>query len=238
MSELFQKPSQEETLQRIQQRLDQGAAPAAIIEEMMPKSRDGAVFWGRRLTGWEEYRDQYPDQVIALARVISRRAMQQYRLMLREDGRVVERRAEGKGWKTPLPAAAFPLMVAGEEVHVTYTRDYFPYSDTGLMYFVSPHEPPEAHPLSDTGHYSRFVPNDVVEACGGPHAYAVLLADACLHGREEEFMQAFEGIPPAAEPKHRRPANLPTAATGGHTGRLLADEEKPRTPPHQQGMLF
>ena len=238
MSELSQRHSQEEVLRRIQERLNKGAAPAIVIEEMLPKSRDEAVFWGRRLPGWEEYQNDFPAQVVALARVISRRAMQQYRLMLREDGRVVERRTEGKGWKTPLPFAAFSLMVGGEEIHVTYTRDYFPTSDTGLLYFVSPHEPPQAHPLSDTGYYSRFVPHDVVEACGGPQAYAALLADACLRGGEEEFSQVFEGTPPAAEPKHRRPAHRPIVEAGGHAGRVMAEEEKPKAPPHQQGMLF
>ena len=238
MSELFQRHSQEDILRRIQERLNEGAAPATVIEEMLPKSRDEAVFWGRRLPGWEEYQNDFPAQVVAMARVISRRAMQQYRLILREDGRVAERRVEGKGWKTPLPAAAFSLTVGGEEIHVTYTRDYFPYSDTGLLYFVSPHEPPEAHPLSDTGHYSRFVPNDVVEGCGGPQAYAALLADACLCGQEQSFIEAFEGALPETDPRRPRPANRPIAATVRHASRVMAEEEKPKTPPHQQGTLF
>jgi len=237
MSELFQTRSPQETLLSIQQRLSQAATPAAVVEEMLPRSRDEALLWGRRLSGWEEFRGRYPDQAISLARVISRRAMQQYRLILRQDGCVVESRAEGKGWKTPRPAASFPLKVGGEEVRVEYTTRYFPNDDTALVYIVSPHEPPQAHALSETGHYSRFVPHDVVEACGGPQAYAALLADACLRGREKEFTEAFEGAPPAAEPKRHRPANPPIAEATGYVGRVMADKEKPKEP-HQQGMLF
>jgi len=118
MSELFQRFSQEENLRRIQERLNQGAAPAAIIKEMSPQSRDEAVSWGRRLTGWEEYQHAFPAQVVALARAISRRAIQEYRLMLREDGRVVHRSAEGRPWKAPHPDVSFLLAIVGQEALV------------------------------------------------------------------------------------------------------------------------
>lgn len=67
MSELFQPLSHEETLQRIQQRLGQGVAPAVFIEELLPRSRDAALSWVSRLAVWEEYRQAYPTQVVALA---------------------------------------------------------------------------------------------------------------------------------------------------------------------------
>jgi len=38
---------------------------------------------------------------LALARIISQRAMREHGLTLRKDGRVVKQPAEGKGWKTP-----------------------------------------------------------------------------------------------------------------------------------------
>ena len=43
MSALFQPLSQEETLQRIQERLSQDNSPAAIIAEMLPQSRNKAL---------------------------------------------------------------------------------------------------------------------------------------------------------------------------------------------------
>ena len=237
MSELFQKLSQEEALRRIEERLNHGAAPAAIIKEMSPQSRDEAVSSGRRLTGWEEHLHAFPAQVVALARVISRRAMQAYRLVLREDGRVVGRPAEGRPWKTPHSSVTFPLVVGGEEVQVEYTKQFFLNSGTGLLYFRSPHEPAQPHPFSVTGHLSRFVSPDAVEACGGPHAYAALLADALLHGREKNFTETFEGTPPGAPRLHRRPENRPIPKPGGHAERVIAEEAKKKQPP-QQGVLF
>lgn len=237
MSQLFQQCSQEETLGRIQERLNQGAASVAIIKELSPQSRDEAVSWGRRLTGWDEYHYAFPAQVVALARVISRRAMHEFRLMLREDGCVVERPAERKGWKMPPPAAVFPLVVGGEEVQVRYTTGYFPSAATDLVYFVSPHEPPKPHALSETGYFSRFVPHDAVEACGGPQAYAALLADALLRGEEQQFIEAFEGQLAETDPRHHREANRPTVQPGGHAERVIAEKEMAKESP-QQGLLF
>jgi hypothetical protein len=237
MSECFQKRSQEETLRRIQERLGQGVRPAAIIEEMMPPTREEAFPWSCRLAGWDAYRNCFPAQAIALARLISRRAMKEFRWMMREDGRVVERRAERKGWKTPKPAASFPLMVGGEEVRVEYTKEYFPNSGIDLVYFVSPHDPPSAHALSETGYFSRFVPHDAVEACGGPQAYAALLAEAILRSEEQRFIEAFEGPLPVTDERHCRQANRPEAAPGGHAERLRAEEEKTEKP-HRQRLLF
>jgi len=237
MSELFQKLSQEETLRWIDERLNHSAAPPAIIKEMSPRSRDEAVSWGRRLTGWEEHLHAFPAQAVALARVISRRAMQQYRLVLREDGRVVGRPGEGRPWKTPRPDVTFRLAIDGGEVQVEYTKQYFPNSGTALLYFRSPHEPARPHPLSETCHLSRFVSPDAVEACGGPHAYAALLADALLQGREKDLTEAFEGTPPEAQRLHRRPENPPITKPGGHAERVIAQEAKTKEPPEQR-MLF
>jgi len=237
MSGLLARRSHEDTLGRIQERLSQGATPAAIIEEMMPHTREEAFTWSCRLPGWDEYQNRFPAQAVALARLVSRRAMKEYRLMIREDGRVVERPAERKGWKTPPPDIVFPLVVGGEEVQIRYTTGYFPNSAIDRLYFVSPHDPPKAHPLSDTGYHSCFVPHDAVEACGGPRAYASLLADAILRGEEQEFIEAFEGPLPETDPRRHRQANRPRLGPGGHAGRLIAEEEKPHNP-SQQRMLF
>ncbi len=237
MSGLFQTLSPEDTLALIHKRLDQGASPATVINELLPQTRDEALSWGRQLPIWEEYHRQYPAQAIALARVISRRAMRQHGMTLRKDGRVVKQPAEGKGWKTPGPAATFLLTIGGEQVRVEYTAQYFPNDDTGLLYFVSPHDPPTAHPLSDTGYHSCFVPHDAVEACGGPQAYADLLAQAILRGEEQPFIEAFEGTLPVTDPRRHRQEHQPAAKPGGHAQRVIAEKEKPKESP-QQGMLF
>ena len=237
MSELFQAHNQEETLRWIQERLSQGTTPAAVIKEMMPKTREEAFTWACRLPGWDEYQNRFLAQALALARLVSRRVMKEYRLMIREDGRVVERPAERKGWKTPPPTAIFPLVIGGEEVQVRYTTGYFPNSGIDDLYFVSPHGPPQPHPLSETGYFSRFVPHDAVEACGGPQAYAALLAEAILRGEDQPFIEAFEGPLPVTAPRRYRQEHRPAAEPGGQAERLIAEEMKAQALP-QQGMLF
>lgn len=237
MSELLQRCSQEETLRHIEKRLSQGVAPAVIIKEMLPNTRDGALSWGRRLAVWDDYHREYSAQVVALARLISQRAMREHGLTLRKDGRVVKQSAEGKGGKTPRPAAIFPLSVGREEVRVEYTLGYFPNDDTALVYIVSPHEPPKAHPLSDAGYFSCFVPHDAVEACGGPEVYAALLAEAILRGKELPFIEAFEGPLPVTDPRRHRKEHRPAAEPGGHAEWVMAEEKKPQRP-SAQGMLF
>src|SRR5581483_8945296 len=88
MSGFFQTRNQEEVLRHIEKRLSQGVAPAVIIKEMLPRTRDRALSWGRRLAVWDEYCPEYPAQVVALARIISQRAMREHGLTLRKDGRV------------------------------------------------------------------------------------------------------------------------------------------------------
>lgn len=236
MSELFLRRSPEETLGHIRERLGQHTAPAAIIEEMLPQTRDGALSWGRHLAVWDDYQREYPAQVVALARIISQRAMREHGLTLRKDGRVVERPAEGKGWKTPRPAVTFTLTVGGEELRIDYTPEYFPNSGTGLLTFLSPHEPPQPHALSETGCLARFVSPDLVTACGGPQAYAAQLAEALLGGREKEFTEALEGKAAEKAQPLRRRANPSAVEPGQHANRL-STEEKPQGPP-RQGMLF
>ena len=235
MSELLQRCSQEEILRHIEKRLSQGVAPAVLIKEMLPRTRDGALSWGRRQAVWDDYRREYPAQAVALARIISQRAMREHGLTLRKNGRVVKQPAEGKGWKPP--TAIFPLVIGGEELRVEYTAQYFPNDDTALLYFVSPHEPAKAHPLSETGYHSCFVPHDAVEACGGPQAYASLLAQAILRGEEQGFIEVFEGALPVTDPRRHRKENRPAAEPGGHAERVMVEQEKPQEPPRQR-MLF
>jgi hypothetical protein len=236
MSESFQPLSCEQTLGRIQECLSQGASAAVIIEEMMPQTRDEALRWARRLSGWDEYQRQYPAQIVSLARLISRRTMREFSLTLRADGRVVEKPRDVKPWKTP-PAVTFQLELADEPVQVQYTRGYFPDGFTDMLYFTSPHEPGRPHPLSDTGYLGHLVPSDVVKACGGPQAYAILLADAILRGEEEEFRETFEGAFPKTGQHQRRQAKRPQPTPGGHAAKVIAEEDAPRQP-SRQGMLF
>jgi hypothetical protein len=110
----------------VQDRLEQGAAQAQIISELLPQSRDSALSWARRPAAWEEYRPTHPAQAIALGRLISLRAMREYGLTLLEDGRIVDQLKAGKPWTTPKPALTFHLDIAGEKVRVEYTPEYFP----------------------------------------------------------------------------------------------------------------
>jgi hypothetical protein len=227
-------------LPRIQDRLTRGAAPAEVIAELLPRSREEAVAYARRLPLWDEYRGRYSDQAVALACVISRRAMREFGLAIGEDGRVTERFREGVTPPTPKPSLTFPLAVRGEDVRVEYTSDYFPRSGQDHFYFVSPHEPARAHPLSGTGHWSQFAMHDAVEACGGPESYAALYAEARLSGREKEFAALFEGKwPEAKQPRRKRasrPAGAPARAelqvVGGHTAAVA--EERREAPDEKQ----
>src|SRR5207244_5515983 len=128
----------------------------------------------RRLPGGDEERDRYPGQVVAVARLVSRQALRAFRLMLTENGRVIDHPVENFRWQRPEPSQRFRLAIGGEEVNVAYTPGFFPHSDTDVLYYTSPHEPPRPHPLSTSGHHSHFASHDAVEAAGGPEAYAAL----------------------------------------------------------------
>jgi hypothetical protein len=234
MSNLRPLPSLPDTLQHIQERLRQGLVPQQVIEELLPLTRTDAVTWTRRLSAWEEYGEQFPAQVVALARIVSLLAMRAFGLSLSEDGRVVERLREGKPGRTPKPSLTFLLAVGGEEVRVEYTRDYFPCGGKDYFYFVSPQTPPAPHPLSATGYLSQFVLHDAVEACGGPKAYAAMFAEARLRGEEEVFKAMFEGTGSEAKQPRRRKAfpsaSLPRSGEqlpviGEHTAQVIAEQE-------------
>jgi hypothetical protein len=225
-----------DVLRLIELRLARSTAPAALIEEMLPHTHDEAVTWARRLPIWEEYRGCCPARVIALARLISRRAMQEHDLILTEDGRVTERPREATRRPTPQPALVFALCGGEAEIRVEYTPAYFAGRDH--FQFRSPHEPVQPIPLSETGWYSHFAHRDAVEACGGPEAYAALFAEARRDGREDEFVAAFEGASPqvkclrrARKERPGRPEQPP--APGGHAGGVTErgaqgdDEEAP-----------
>ena len=143
-----------ETLQHIQHRLA-GESPAQVVEALAPQLPSAAVIWVRRLPGWDQFHGQFPGQVIAVARLVSQKALQDHCLKLTEDGRVVSR--ETKAWRDRKPERTFQLRIAGEELSVEFTPDYYPGTD--LFSFVGP----KPHCLSQTGHWSQFVPRDVVE---------------------------------------------------------------------------
>ncbi len=236
----------EDTLRQIQDRLSRlshRGAPADLIAELLPSTRAEAVTWARRTAGWDEYRGRYPGQAVAVARVVSRRAMRAFDLTLTEDGRVLDRHAEGLPFRPPEPTRVFPLDVGGEAVKVEYTAEYFPRSGQDHFYFVSPHEPSQPHPLSETGYLSHFALHDAVEACGGPEAYAALFAEARLRGAEKEFAATFEGAwPEVKKPRRRKSAGErgPPPVVGEHTAAVAQERqaEASVTRPPRQGELF
>jgi hypothetical protein len=239
----------EDTLRRIQDRLGQGATAARVIEELLPRTPDEAVSWARRLPAWDEYRGPYQGQAVALARVVSRRAMRAFGLAFSEDGRVVDRPREGRPWPAPIPVQTFRLAAGGEELVVEFTPAYFPGGGTDHFSFVSPHQPARPHCLSETGYLSQFAPHDAVEACGGARAYAALFAEARLRGEEKAFNALFEGEWPQEKRPRRKKAPPPPPPGAGegrppvlgeHTARVVGGQEppKPGEGPPRQGMLF
>ena len=149
------------------------------------------------------------------------------------------------------PSLTFRLAVGSEEVRVEYRPDYFPSGEQDLFSFVSPDEPDRPHCLSPTGHLSKLVPHDAVEAIGGPRAYAALFAEARLAGQEEAFNAAFEGDWPEAKQLRRRKksrsppapsssAEGPGPVVGRHTAEVIEEQAgmKDRDGPPHQGMLF
>jgi hypothetical protein len=241
-------PHPHDTLQRIQERLSQGLTPQQVIEQLLPRTHGDAMTWAGRLPGWDEYRGQYPAQTVALARVISRRAMRTFGLTLSEDGRVVDGHHKGKPCPTPKPSLAFRLAIRGEELQVEYTPDYFPNAGKDNFSFISPHDPPQAHCLSETGYLSQFAQHDAVEACGGPEAYAARFAEARLRSEEKEFTAAFEGQWPEGKQSRPKKASLPAAppvrdqlpVLGDHTAKVIVEQEakKPTSEPPRQRTLF
>jgi hypothetical protein len=205
-----------ETLVLIEHRL-KGQSLSHIIETLLP--RETPITWARRLSGWDEY--PFPAQVKAIARIISQRAMKENGLRLTEDGRVVSRDAKVR--MDPKPERTFTLAIADEQLTVEYTSDYYPGKD--LLSFVSP----KPHCLSETGHLSQFVPRDIVDACGGPEAFAALYAEAKVQGTDKELMAVFEGRSP--DPKRRKPSR------GNHSARVVGEPESSVTPVEQRTLF-
>jgi hypothetical protein len=238
--------STHDALDRIQSLLSQGTPPARLIADLRPRTHDEAIAWARRLTGWEEERGRYPDQAVAIARIISRQAMRAFSMTVSEDGRVIERSDAGGRRPPPAPVQRFRLAVGDEEVSVAYTPGYFPSAGTDLFSFVSPQDPPQPHALSESGHWSHFAWHDAVEASGGPHAYAAQYAEARLRGEDQAFSDAFEGALRESK-KPRRPMALPPeppprqpTVFGEHTAQVI-EERKPDPvpkPPAHQRRLF
>jgi hypothetical protein len=205
-----------ETLVVIEHRI-KGQSLSHIIESLLP--RETPVTWARRLSGWEDY--SFPAQVIAVARIISQRAMKENGLKLTEDGRVVSRDAKVR--MDPKPERTFQIAVGDEQLTVEYTPDYFPGKD--LLSFVST----KPHCLSETGHLSQFVPRDIVDACGGPEAFAGLYAEAKLQGTDNDLMAVFEGK--SLDPKRRKPSR------GNHSARVVGGPESSVTPVEQRTLF-
>src|SRR5205085_10724653 len=113
-------PDPRHTLQQIGDRLAQGDAPTDLTGELLPKTRAEAVTWARRLPLWEEHRSEFGPRAVAVARIVSKRAMRQFGLVFDAEGRVVEEsRQTPGGFKEP-PAVTFPLTVGGEVIEVRY----------------------------------------------------------------------------------------------------------------------
>jgi len=232
-------PDPHPLLTRIHDRLNQGIATRQIIEEFLPATRAEALAYARRLPLWDEYRGGFSPQVVAIARVLSRRGMSQFGFILDRDGHVAPQLPHRGGKAPAYPRRNFPMRVGDEEVRVEYAPYYFPNSDQDLFTFISPHQPPRPHPLSETGFWSHFTSRDAVEACGGPEPYAALLAEAMLQD-DRSFDAAFHGATPEHVTRQRKPvaarsAALPEAsvtdqnadarpASGPHSARVLADE--------------
>ncbi len=103
------------TLQAIADALQRSSDPLAVIEELSPRSSSDALTWARRRALWDDYQDQFPDQVTALAVVISRRAMRQLGMWFAEDGRLRKCPAAQLASRPNDPADQFPLVVDGKQ---------------------------------------------------------------------------------------------------------------------------
>jgi hypothetical protein len=235
-----------ETLQRIQDALNRPTDVLALIEQFSPLSLPGAMIWARRRPVWDEYRGQFPDQVIDIARVISRRAMREFGLSFSEDGRVLTIRSETERTDSPCPADVFRLTVRGEPITVEYTPDYYLVAGSDHFAFKNPSEPGQPHPLSDTGFWSHFARSDVVAACGGPRPFAEQYAEAKINGELEAFEATVEGQFPEYKPRRRKRTTKEVAQAtpsppvlGKHTEKVVA-EDSPREegkPPSQQSLF-
>jgi hypothetical protein len=235
-----------ETLQRIQEALNRPTDVLPLIEQFVPRTLPDAMIWAGRRPVWDEYRGQFPDQVIDIARVISRRAMREFGLSFSEDGRVLKPRTRAERSQPPGPTEVFRLSVRGEPVKVEYKPDYMPVLGEDLFSFESPFEPDRPHPLSDTDFWAHFVRSEVVTACGGPRAYAVRLAEAKIRGELEALEADFEGRFPEDKSRRRKrgkqehaPAGQSPPVLGKHTEKVVAEDSlhEDGKPPSQQSLF-
>ena len=210
-------------LAQIQQGIARGNSPLELIDALMPKTTLGAEEWIRSLPMFPAYPHLHTEQVVAIARIIAKRAMREFSLKLTEDGRVIDARQKRPDWSTPKPKSNFTLKLAGEEINVEYTRGYFP-DGTGSYSFTG--KPGQPHCLSETGFWSKLVSHDVVEACGGAEAYAVLIAEAQLRDETKALDAVFEGEWPQTATRKPR-EKKPTATIGQHTAQVVTQTSPP-----------
>jgi hypothetical protein len=229
-------------LQQIQARLAQ-QPPTQIIEELSPRTRTDAVSWARRLPLWDDFSRDITNQAIAVARVISRRAMREYGLTFDSDGRVGEQKPLSSSPERP--TRIFHMKIGEETVEVRYVRRYFPQTGQDLFSFVGEKLPGEQitykpHPLSESGWWSHFASHDAVEAMGSPEAYATRYAEAKLRG--DDFEAVFEGKRPEGKPKNGRkqPKEEPVKPViGQHTAQVIQEQvEQKAEEPLSQKSLF
>ncbi len=237
-----------DTLQHIQTRLA-SETPINVIDALSPQSHAQAVTWSRRLPLWDEYRGDYTGQVVALARAVSRRAMREFGLVFDAEGRVVQKE---EGRRTEPQTKTWAMQIGEETIEVRYTPHYF--QGTDLFSFVGEEVPPKddqpisqvldrhkPHALSESGWWSHYAPHDVVEACGGPKAFAQLYADARLAGQEEELAAALEGKTPEKSSRGKpKPARPERPVLGGYTAEVAQERREEAEPmgPVRQRELF
>ena len=208
-----------DTLAAIRDRLRAGETPEAVIASLVPATLHEAEAWGRRLPLWQEFLPAFGTQVVAVARVVTKRGLRLHRRTLDAEGRLVP----GTPWHIPSEPPAgepvtFTMDVGGQTVSVTYTPGYF--RDADHFQFTGPGNPPEPTPLSGTGHYSHFAAGDAVAALGGRLGYARAFVDAGEE-REKLFKAVFEGELPTAEKPVR----------GRHTAKAAEKTPRPVPPP-------
>lgn len=207
------------TLQHIADRLAD-TPPLDVINELSPKLKSDAISWARHLPAWDEYRGQASDQVLAIARTVSRRAMKAFNLEIDREGRVAERQER---WSRPDEMlCSFPMKIGEETVEVRFMNGIFSTWVSFIGQNLGDHYKP--HPLSSTGWWSTNIPADALEAIGGAEAFAQQYAEAKIAGREMEFLEQFEGKAP--EPKRKK-----KPVVGKHTAE--AEKQGP-----QEGLLF
>jgi hypothetical protein len=249
------------TLRHIADRLAQGANPADLISELLPKTTHDVLTWARHLSLWEAY-PQAGQRAIAVARIVSRRVMRQDGLIFDDEGRVVDGLALAKAMTAVKRANRhFKLPIGGAPVSVDYTEGYCPKARQNLFSFIGeprqraqgetpgPMNQYKPHALSETGWLSHYAAHDAVQALGGPEAYARQFAQEVLEARDHEFEAVFIGPKEGSLPRKKRPFkmmrdNEEATATESrpvideHTAALEEEPQQQPDSPLRQGQLF